>query len=630
MAILTVHAGGGGDYTTHAAAFAAASANDTIRTIDSATYNEQVPIPALDGLTWDTDTGCTPTVTHGAASTVTVADGATNLSIVGIAIVNTAANYCVEFLGDSTGFSLSDCNLEATTGYALGGGAYAPGFDIGLYDSTIIAHKAILAANLANVDIRRCTSTVTSAFLHSNDWKGIVDRCTITLTADAFLTSSIAASGTYSGAVTWSNCLIVDEATATATGVLPIWDTVSSYNILGCTIVGTSAWAAANITMVWMDVQVANLPNVAIAGNIITGFLTGLRSNYATYTDDYNDVWGNGTDYGPNTAAGAHSISSDPLFVGGGDYHPVAATSPTVGASADLGLTEDLDGNPRPDGLARYWIGAYNLSGASPDVTGASASGSSIVTVSFSDAMTGADLTNASAYSLVNYLTSAAVTVVSVAVGPGATTVILTVATMESSTLYRVTVPATITSTGGGLINNRIADFVTAVWGVSESANPWAASATGETVDLGTGSLELLSWDAGASSSTPLEQLLWISLFTDRAAEPGDTLPDDGADPVYRGGWWGDTYADDGRKIGSRLWLLRNQPITDELAVKAKAYADEALAWLVEDGVVARVVTTAQRIGTNALGIGVTLYDRAGNQTANLWLDDLWEVYRNG
>ncbi|MCV5591620.1 phage GP46 family protein, partial [Escherichia coli] len=75
-----------------------------------------------------------------------------------------------------------------------------------------------------------------------------------------------------------------------------------------------------------------------------------------------------------------------------------------------------------------------------------------------------------------------------------------------------------------------------------------------------------------------LQTAILISLFTDRLADASDET-DDG----NRRGWWGDLEQD--YRVGSRLWLLRRQKLTTQVALKAEAYAREALQWLKDDGV---------------------------------------------
>lgn len=84
-----------------------------------------------------------------------------------------------------------------------------------------------------------------------------------------------------------------------------------------------------------------------------------------------------------------------------------------------------------------------------------------------------------------------------------------------------------------------------------------------------------------------LSTAIMLSLFTDRRADEDDTIPD-GLDPR---GWWAD--AMDGERIGSRLWLLERARNLPETFALAKEYAQEALAWLVADGVAAKVLVDA-------------------------------------
>jgi phage gp46-like protein len=119
-----------------------------------------------------------------------------------------------------------------------------------------------------------------------------------------------------------------------------------------------------------------------------------------------------------------------------------------------------------------------------------------------------------------------------------------------------------------------------------------------------------------------LESAVLISLFTDRRAEADDTLPQPGADPR---GWWGDAIAqDEGDQIGSRLWLLAREKQLSSVVARAKLYAEEALAWLVEDGVAARVVVTAEIVAEGALGLGVEIYRPQG--PARFRFDYVWKA----
>lgn len=93
-----------------------------------------------------------------------------------------------------------------------------------------------------------------------------------------------------------------------------------------------------------------------------------------------------------------------------------------------------------------------------------------------------------------------------------------------------------------------------------------------------------------------------ISLFTNRRLPDEVKRHDD-----YRGGWWGDAYST--RLIGSRLWLLNRAKKTDStsLLVQAKDYCNEALQWLIDDGVVKTIETDTHWLTDNAMEIDVGL-----------------------
>ncbi len=82
-----------------------------------------------------------------------------------------------------------------------------------------------------------------------------------------------------------------------------------------------------------------------------------------------------------------------------------------------------------------------------------------------------------------------------------------------------------------------------------------------------------------------LADLILVSLFTWRRASDDDELPPG----VSREGWFADP------EFGSRLWLLSRAKATAQTLVDAKAYAEEALAWLVIDGLAKGVEVIVER-----------------------------------
>lgn len=92
-----------------------------------------------------------------------------------------------------------------------------------------------------------------------------------------------------------------------------------------------------------------------------------------------------------------------------------------------------------------------------------------------------------------------------------------------------------------------------------------------------------------------------VSLFTDARAHDDDPVPDELVGD--RRGWWGDATntAMVNDSVGSRLWLLEREKNTAQVVYRAKAYIEEALQWMIDEGVCAAVdvVTESQRVGNS-------------------------------
>ena len=121
-----------------------------------------------------------------------------------------------------------------------------------------------------------------------------------------------------------------------------------------------------------------------------------------------------------------------------------------------------------------------------------------------------------------------------------------------------------------------------------------------------------------------LETAVVVSLFTDRRANGDDVLPDPAGGLR---GWWGDSFAAKyGDKIGSRLWLLSREKQLPAVVSRAREYAEEALRWLVEDGIAKRVTVTAEIVRQGVLGLRIVI-DRP-DSPATFAYQYLWEAHR--
>lgn len=123
----------------------------------------------------------------------------------------------------------------------------------------------------------------------------------------------------------------------------------------------------------------------------------------------------------------------------------------------------------------------------------------------------------------------------------------------------------------------------------------------------------------GLESAEPLVRAVVISLFTWRRAQPDDVLPGD-----MKMGWWGDTFpVVPNDRIGSRLWLLAREKLTAETVLRAREYAEEALRWLVEDGVASKIEVESERQGLTTLALQCRIY-KTGGQSIDVRFTDAW------
>ena len=124
---------------------------------------------------------------------------------------------------------------------------------------------------------------------------------------------------------------------------------------------------------------------------------------------------------------------------------------------------------------------------------------------------------------------------------------------------------------------------IATVWIAADGQGDWAIS------------------NGALASGTDLASAVLISLFTDRQATADDDLPDTTGD---RRGWWGDV--DQAVAIGSRLWLLNREKLTDDVAKRAALYAKEALAWMIDDGI-ATAIGVVPTVQGSRLDLEVTI-----------------------
>lgn len=137
-----------------------------------------------------------------------------------------------------------------------------------------------------------------------------------------------------------------------------------------------------------------------------------------------------------------------------------------------------------------------------------------------------------------------------------------------------------------------------------------------EAADYALSSL-LLTADSGLTTAVIL------SLFTDARAQVDDAIPHGDSD---RRGWWGDAFpVVAGDSLGSRLWLVWPGKQTPDNLLRARGFAEEALQWMVTDGVVRAVTVAASNPRDGLLALAITIEKPDGEALA-LRFESLWSL----
>lgn len=125
------------------------------------------------------------------------------------------------------------------------------------------------------------------------------------------------------------------------------------------------------------------------------------------------------------------------------------------------------------------------------------------------------------------------------------------------------------------------------------------------------GTLDIELDGADLATDSGLQTAVMVSLFTDSRVDQAD-VPYVGSS---RRGWWGDLFPDvPGDKTGSRLWLLAREKRTVETLHRAEDYAEEALQWMIDDGVAESVDASASYDENGAMALEVLITKPGGDQ----------------
>ena len=137
--------------------------------------------------------------------------------------------------------------------------------------------------------------------------------------------------------------------------------------------------------------------------------------------------------------------------------------------------------------------------------------------------------------------------------------------------------------------------------------------------DPSTNLIDLFIENGQVKLGRDIETAVLISLGTDREARPDDEVPGDD-----RGGWWADALnTDPNDRIGSRLWLLKGKKLTSANLEKAREYCIEALQWMIDDSIAAKIEVFTEENAAGRLGARIRIH-RPGDDVLEYRYVDLW------
>ena len=278
-----------GTYTTIGAALAVSVAGDTV-TVEAGTYVEDLTVPG--GVILQ-GAGIDQTYIQGQ---ITVAGGEAGLVSFNLVGPGAAAN--------TIGIDVPTGNGLEAVSMRISGWWQAVRLDAG----------AAPAGGIPRLD----------RLIVQNNGYGIVVQ-----SGDAEITNNYLAYNVRSGAYTWDN---------------------ASAQIVNNTVFGN----AFGGNTVDRDAAISLGQNGAstVRNNIVTSNLFGVQCDSCGVTQDYNNVWGNTTNWAGDASQGSWDLNIDPVFVNvaGGNLR-LLETSPMIDAGSTVGApTNDFDGLPRPSG----------------------------------------------------------------------------------------------------------------------------------------------------------------------------------------------------------------------------------------------------------------------------------------
>jgi uncharacterized repeat protein (TIGR01451 family) len=233
-----------------------------------------------------------------------------------------------------------------------GGGLFA-GSTLLLTNTHFLSNTAIAGGGAAaDGEVTAVNSRFENNRSTSSDGGGLLARFTLLLTDTLFLRNraggnggGVYVNGTGTATERLVNVLLAGNRAGIAGNA--VYAEFSGDNdtltILHTTIATPTLTSGAAVVM--------NGRTALIADTIIVNHATGIQRNGGTVTQDYNLFYGNTANTGGTVGGGSHSVVGDPAFVNpAADDYQLTASSAAIDIGANVGVTSDFFGDPRPQG----------------------------------------------------------------------------------------------------------------------------------------------------------------------------------------------------------------------------------------------------------------------------------------
>ena len=140
----------------------------------------------------------------------------------------------------------------------------------------------------------------------------------------------------------------------------------NNYGVAAISVKGSTYIELDNVTLDNNDTGILITPgpdtaDVELTNVILTNSTTAGIDNKAAASVvyvSYSNLWNNPTDGNGTYQADTTVISADPQYINAPDYYGIKASSPSVDTGANIGVTDDIAGDPRPSGTY-HDMGAY-------------------------------------------------------------------------------------------------------------------------------------------------------------------------------------------------------------------------------------------------------------------------------